>query len=162
MLIILGAFIWYRRLRKQGGPPGSHGDTKAPKIEYPHVNVDYGTGPVTPHTPSLPKLRSPSPPASLVLSVSSTETDSDPGLHGNFTSPSASSRTRLVLHTYADQSSAPASVAGSSEFGRGGSEGRRESSPPLYPPTVTSGGDSSAWNSGQVEYNLLPPYDPSR
>ena len=151
LLILFGAFVWRRRLRKRAGAPGSGGETKPSKSVHPYVNFDYGTGPVTPHTPSLPLISGPTPPASPMVSIS--PSNSEVSLHGDFTPPSVNSRTRLVLHTGADQSSAPASEAWPSEPDHGEREAKRESSPPSYPPTMTSGEGSSRRNSGQVGCN---------
>ena len=154
LLILLGAFVWRRRLRKRGGAPGSGGETNPPKSAHPYVNFDYGTGPVTPHTPSLPLLSGPTPPASPMVSVTPTETHSEVSSHGDFGLPSANSSVRLVLHTGASQGSAPSSEAGPSELDHGESEVKRESLPPSYPPMMKFGESSYRRNSGQVECNF--------
>ena len=162
LLVLFGAFVWYRRLRKWG--KSSEGEVKVSKSEYPYVNVDYGTGPVPHHTPSLPPLPlpSPSPPASPspshVVSVSPTETESL-SLRGGLTLSSTNSRTRLVLHDHDFGSEAGPSELGHSVSEVGGSESMKSVAVPTFYPPVTPFGEDSIWrNSGQVGIHFSPFY----
>ncbi|KAF9653280.1 hypothetical protein BDM02DRAFT_3182818 [Thelephora ganbajun] len=158
LLILLGAFIWYRRNRNRGD--SSVGDDR--DIEIPKSESPLGTGAVAHHTPSLPLLptRTPSPYDSPMVSVSLIESAEDAETDGSLACLNVNSKTKLVLHSnhsYEGQGmsfgSSGVGAVGSPEFGHGGREMRREESgavsPLPSPPVMMFGEDSGRRNSRQ-------------
>lgn len=160
LLILLAVFIWLRRKRRRRD--SSIGLNRDIEIPNSKSKRPYGTGPVTPHTPSLPPLPLATAPPSdspmAMVSVSPIEYGSDNTDEG-FTISVANSRTRLIPSDMDHRSDGELRGAGPSEISHGaGQVGREEMSgavsPPLYPPVITYSEEPSRRNSMQVGCNF--------
>lgn len=101
LLVLVGVFLWHRRRSRRSGLTHA-GD--------PSGLVDYGTGPVTFHTPSLPLTTERYPPLLVPTTVVHPPSTSPP--QSNSSASNSDSRHRLIMHNPNPSLTGPADLAG--------------------------------------------------
>lgn len=101
LFVLVGVFFWHRRRSRRSGL--THADD-------PSGLVDYGTGPVTFHTPSLPLTTERYPPHPVPATVVHPPSTSSPQSNSSASNPD--SRHRLVMHNPNPSLTGPADIPG--------------------------------------------------
>ena len=101
LLVLVGVFLWHRRRAGRSG---------LTHVEDPSGLADYGTGPVTFHTPSLPLTAEWYPPLPVPATVVHPPSTSPP--QSNSSASNSDSRHRLIMHNPNPSLTGPADIAG--------------------------------------------------